>query len=81
MPMYFSEGSIGGDIERVSTDKIEAFYEMKKVAYEDRPMELLEPQGSNGFAISGQLTESEMPCFSLIHTLLFIFRGEVHAVE
>ena len=27
MPMYFSEGSIGGDIERVSTRKIKAFYE------------------------------------------------------
>ena len=27
MPMYFSEGSIGGDIERVSTMKIKAFYE------------------------------------------------------
>ena len=26
MPMYFSEGSIGGDIERVSTRKIKAFY-------------------------------------------------------
>ena len=27
MPMYFSEGSIGGDIERVSTRKIKTFYE------------------------------------------------------
>lgn len=27
MPMYFSEGSIGGDIERISTEKIRAFYE------------------------------------------------------
>ena len=27
MPMYFSEGSIGGDIERISTRKIKAFYE------------------------------------------------------
>ena len=26
MPMYFSEGSIGGDIERVSTKKIKQFY-------------------------------------------------------
>ena len=29
MPMYFSEGSIGGDIERVSTRRIQAFYEDK----------------------------------------------------
>ncbi|MEM9647372.1 MAG: penicillin acylase family protein, partial [Bacteroidota bacterium] len=27
MPMYFSEGSIGGDIERISVKKIKAFYE------------------------------------------------------
>jgi len=27
MPMYFSEGSIGGDIERISEKKIRAFYE------------------------------------------------------
>ena len=26
MPMYFSEGSIGGDIEGISTKKIQAFY-------------------------------------------------------
>jgi acyl-homoserine lactone acylase PvdQ len=28
-PMYFSEGSIGGDIERVSTRKMKVFYEEK----------------------------------------------------
>ncbi len=27
MPMYFSEGSIGGDIERISMEKIRAYYE------------------------------------------------------
>ena len=27
MPMYFSEGSIGGDIERISIRKIKSFYE------------------------------------------------------
>ena len=27
MPMYFSEGSIGGDIERISTRKLKAYYE------------------------------------------------------
>jgi hypothetical protein len=28
--MYFSEGSIGGDIERVSTGKIKDFYDKWK---------------------------------------------------
>ena len=27
MPMYFSEGSIGGDIERISASRVKAFYE------------------------------------------------------
>ncbi|MCF8247325.1 MAG: acylase [Saprospiraceae bacterium] len=29
-PMYFSEGSIGGDIEQISTERIKAFYEDKE---------------------------------------------------
>ena len=35
MPFYFSEGSIGGDIERVSTEKIKKFYVMCIVDYTD----------------------------------------------
>ena len=31
MPMYFSEGSIGGDIERISTRKIKSFYESGRI--------------------------------------------------
>jgi len=30
MPMYFSEGSIGGDIERVSTKRIKAFMKIRR---------------------------------------------------
>ena len=33
MPFYFSEGSIGGDIERVSTRKIKSFYESNPMEY------------------------------------------------
>ncbi|MGI9550397.1 MAG: penicillin acylase family protein, partial [Aurantibacter sp.] len=64
MPMYFSEGSIGGDIERISIRKIKAFYEggmevPKMELLESKKKELeSEPQGSNGIAISGKLTES-----------------------
>ncbi|NNK18869.1 MAG: acylase, partial [Maribacter sp.] len=54
MPMYFSEGSIGGDIERISTRKIKTFYEsgMQLPKMEElkikKEKEMAEPQGSNG---------------------------------
>ena len=88
MPMYFSEGSIGGDIERVSTQRIKAFYENREglslneegngLAYPD-PYE--EPQGSNGIALSGQLTESGHAMLLINPHTSFYFRGEVHAVS
>ncbi len=87
MPMYFSEGSIGGDIERISTKKIQAFYEngieipktMKK--REARKYEMEEPQGSNGIAISGKLTESGSTLLLINPHTSFYFRGEVHVVS
>ncbi len=84
MPMYFSEGSIGGDIERVSTNRIRAFYEDRaSISFHDPANELLmeEPSGSNGFAISGQLTESGNAMLLINPHTSFYFRGEVHAVS
>ncbi|MTI20404.1 acylase [Fulvivirga sp. RKSG066] len=87
MPMYFSEGSIGGDIERVSTKRIKAFYEDKALAlteYGDgltHPALLDEPQGSNGFAISGEHTASGDAMLLINPHTSFYFRGEVHAVS
>ncbi|NAS30818.1 acylase [Flavobacteriaceae bacterium R38] len=88
MPMYFSEGSIGGDIERVSTARIKAFYEnqeaLKLTAYNDgltHPDPFEEPKGSNGFAISGDLTESGNAMLLINPHTSFFFRGEVHAVS
>ncbi len=83
MPMYFSEGSIGGDIERVSTKKIRAFYEDNVVT--DLPGEThafaAEPRGSNGFAIAGKLTESGKAMLLINPHTSFFFRGEVHVVS
>ncbi|MEO0525874.1 MAG: acylase [Bacteroidota bacterium] len=87
MPMYFSEGSIGGDIERVSTQKIKAFYEsgMEIPASEElatkKKKEALEPQGSNGIAISGKLTQSGNTMLLINPHTSFYFRGEVHVVS
>ncbi len=87
MPMYFSEGSIGGDIERVSIRKLKAMYEegmevppTVEVAMQKK-QEMLEPQGSNGIAISGKLTESGHPLLLINPHTSFYFRGEVHVVS
>lgn len=87
MPMYFSEGSIGGDIERVSTKKIKAFYEggMQIPEMEEleikKQKEAQEPQGSNGIAISGKLTQSGNAMLLINPHTSFYFRGEVHVVS
>lgn len=86
MPMYFSEGSIGGDIERVSTKRIQSFYEsgadlssVSAPIIDERMDE--EPAGSNGFAISGQHTKSGDAMLLINPHTSFYFRGEVHVVS
>jgi len=85
MPMYFSEGSIGGDIERVSTRKIKNFYDSssKKTVISDGLIRLKddEPRGSNGFAIAGSKTKSGNAMLLINPHTSFFFRGEVHVVS
>lgn len=87
MPMYFSEGSIGGDIERIRTSKIKAFYEGNMEVPESeliaiqKEEEMAEPQGSNGIAISGDLTQSGNAMLLINPHTSFYFRGEVHVVS
>ncbi len=87
MPMYFSEGSIGGDIERIRISKIKAFYEggmevpkAELIKLEEKEA-LAEPQGSNGIAISGSLTQSGNAMLLINPHTSFYFRGEVHVVS
>ncbi|MBX2970490.1 MAG: penicillin acylase family protein [Cyclobacteriaceae bacterium] len=119
MPMYFSEGSIGGDIESVSIRSIREFYDQRDISlsadlsaqhdgkkrdvslsqsktdqlcsvmlstepvemskYDSRILD--EPQGSNGFAISGKLTESGNAMLLVNPHTSFYFRGEIHVVS
>lgn len=87
MPMYFSEGSIGGDIERISTRKIQKFYESgmelpeMELLQQKRAADMAEPQGSNGIAISGDLTQSGNAMLLINPHTSFYFRGEVHVVS
>jgi acyl-homoserine-lactone acylase len=53
MALSFTEGSIGGDIERIDLAALEAFYSKRGRALATLPPreKELEPTGSNGFAI------------------------------
>ncbi len=83
MPLLFSEGSIGGDIESVSVHDLKQFYGRSpryvrdKIEREAEP----EPKGSNGFAI-GPIKSASGSTLLLInpHTS-FYFRPEVHVVS
>lgn len=81
MPMFFSEGSIGGDIEQIPLDGIEAFYSSKPEVAVVMQNPDLEPRGSNGFAISGELTASGDAMLLINPHTSFYFRGEVHVVS
>ncbi len=87
-PMYFSEGSIGGDIESISTERIQAFYEDKESLglneFGDgllHPDPNEEPVGSNGFSIAGKLTTSGNAMLLINPHTSFYFRPEIHVVS
>lgn len=80
MALTFSEGSIGGDIERVNLRALEAFYG-------GRPVDLLaaredvfpiEPTGSNGFAIAPSNSASGNALLLINPHTSFYFRAEMH---
>lgn len=88
MTMYFFEGSIGGDIEAIPTRRIQAFYEADSSlgwnAYGDglmHPDPYEEPKGSNGIAISGDLTVSGNAMLLINPHTSFYFRPEIHVVS
>lgn len=84
-PMFFSEGSIGGDIESISTSGIEAFYGGTGPALQNATASttarFVEPKGSNGFAISGEHTASGNAMLLINPHTSFFFRGEIHVVS
>ncbi len=84
-PMFFFEGSIGGDIESVRTNRIKEFYgENQSMTMADLlPQKdvLEEPKGSNGFAIAGQHTASGDAMLLINPHTSFYFRGESQVVS
>jgi acyl-homoserine-lactone acylase len=89
MALSFSEGSIGGDIERVNLAQLEAFYGSAPgtATAANKPLEhlerreLVEPTGSNGIAISGTNTASGKAMLLINPHTSFFFREEAHMVS
>jgi acyl-homoserine lactone acylase PvdQ len=83
MPMFFSEGSIGGDIEQIPLGGISAFYGDAAPKNAPRIIDDTtdEPGGSNGIAVSGAHTASGDTMLLINPHTSFYFRGEIHVVS
>jgi acyl-homoserine-lactone acylase len=86
MALSFSEGSIGGDIERVSIQDLETFYggdptSTLTMASSVDPDFVPEPTGSNGFAIAPSNTKNGNALLLINPHTSFYFRAEVHMVS
>ena len=83
MALTFSEGSIGGDIERVSLPRLRAFYGDRLAS--SPPVAATsaaeEPAGSNGFAIAPSNTASGHALLWINPHTSFFFRAEVQVAS
>ncbi|WP_448098909.1 penicillin acylase family protein [Luteibacter yeojuensis] len=80
MALSFSEGSIGGDIERVKTADLQAFYGKDPsgaLAQFVPPSSWAEPTGSNGIAIAPKLTANGHALLLINPHTSFFFRSEL----
>jgi len=81
MALAFTEGSIGGDIERINIEALERFYGQRKgdaVIAKPTQDPNTEPQGSNGIAIAPQNTKNGKALLLINPHTSFYFRAEVH---
>ena len=83
MALTFSEGSIGGDIERVNLNQLEAFYgkSPKQLTSNDEPRRDEEPRGSNGIAIGPANSASGKALLLINPHTSFFFRAEAQMVS
>jgi acyl-homoserine lactone acylase PvdQ len=92
MALTFSEGSIGGDIERVNLKELEAFYgkgpktaALAAAGRHDQSAagvtSLAEPTGSNGIAIAPSNTTSKRALLLINPHTSFFFRSEAQMVS
>jgi acyl-homoserine-lactone acylase len=79
MALTFTEGSIGGDIESINLEQLQAFYGNPQVAVgkNDEPDPLAEPSGSNGIAIAPSNTTGRHSLLLINPHTSFFFRSEL----
>jgi acyl-homoserine-lactone acylase len=79
MALTYTEGSIGGDIESINLEQLQAFYGNPQVAIaiNDEPDPLAEPGGSNGIAISPSNTTGRRALLLINPHTSFFFRSEL----
>ena len=91
MALAFTEGSIGGDIERISLADLEAFYGPRAAsagaptptvsAPSSDAARFVEPTGSNGFAIAPSNTANHHALLLINPHTSFFFRAELQATS
>jgi acyl-homoserine lactone acylase PvdQ len=86
MALSFTEGSIGGDIERINLRDLQAFYgphvsQASLEAVPDRPDPDREPRGSNGMAIAPANTTGHHALLLINPHTSFFFRSELQMVS
>jgi|CZKI01.1.fsa_nt_gi acyl-homoserine lactone acylase PvdQ len=92
MALSFTEGSIGGDIERVDLRRLEAFYGNRRAAGpgggargsrtgDSAGEAAREPDGSNGFAIAPGNTAARHALLLINPHTSFFFRSELQMVS
>jgi len=82
MALSFTEGSIGGDIEKINLNQLQAFYgrvpvEAKAAEEEYEP----EPSGSNGAAVAPANTSGHHALLLINPHTSFFFRSELQMVS
>ncbi|HVY83116.1 MAG TPA: penicillin acylase family protein [Steroidobacteraceae bacterium] len=88
MALSFSEGSIGGDIERVPLSQLQAFYDDRQRGAQplaltpiERGVVFQEPAGSNGFAIAPSHTKNGHALLLINPHTSFFFRAELQVTS
>jgi acyl-homoserine-lactone acylase len=79
MALSFSEGSVGGDVERISLTGLADFYNQPKdqLAEDARLARLRDPSGSNGIAIAPANTRDHHALLLINPHTSFYFRSEL----
>ncbi len=85
MALSFSEGSIGGDIEKINLHQLEAFYgsasATSSLRRDEPPGSYIEPGGSNGIAIGPSHTAGHHSLLLINPHTSFFFRAEAQMVS